>query len=310
MPEPDRSSSRRCRRRRASWQSAPGSTRTCAASAGKPLVTVQTWRSCTSTTSGSSASACATASGSIPAGDASRKMRPDSRSSVHAERSISAATKRPATESSRFQPVSRISPPATAVPMNAARSVTMCRYAPRMFRLPRSARESTPVAARFTTIPASATTSTIPPRTSGGEISRRIAEITIHEPTRSSVMPFACAARISARPSPKVHGPCAGRAASRAATSAAPSANASVSMCPASARSATDPATTAAAISAAMNARISPSAIASARRSRARCSPGPCSSACACTVEAYESAAQARPRASRSGGVGWLNSRT
>jgi hypothetical protein len=28
------------------WQSAPGSTRTCAESAGKPLVTVQTWTSC------------------------------------------------------------------------------------------------------------------------------------------------------------------------------------------------------------------------------------------------------------------------
>ena len=48
-----RSCSSRCNLRRAPWQSVSGDTSTCAASAGKPLVTVQTWRSCTSTTSGS-----------------------------------------------------------------------------------------------------------------------------------------------------------------------------------------------------------------------------------------------------------------
>ena len=52
----------------------------------------------------------------------------------------------------RFQPVSRMSAPAIAVPTNAARSVATCRNAPRTLRLERSARASTSVAARFTAI--------------------------------------------------------------------------------------------------------------------------------------------------------------
>ena len=119
-------------------------------------------------------------------------------------------------------------------------------------------------------MPTSATTSTMPPRTSGGETSLRTDEMTIQPPTSRSAIPFACAARISARPSPKVHGPLAGRSASRAATIAAASANTSVSMWPASAISATEPAITPAVTSTTMKARISPSAIASARRSPTR----------------------------------------
>src|SRR5438105_2647723 len=83
-------------------------------------------------------------------------------------------------------------------------------------------------------------------------------------------MPFACAARISARPSPNVHGARAGRVARRDATRAPASAAASVSMWPASASSASEPARMPAATSPAIKPTIRPSAIASKRRSRAR----------------------------------------
>ena len=76
---PNRSPSIASSPRRTPWQSAPGATSTCAESTGKPLVSVQTCRSCTSRTSGSATIACATSSGSMSPGDASRKMRVDSR---------------------------------------------------------------------------------------------------------------------------------------------------------------------------------------------------------------------------------------
>ena len=80
----------------------------------------------------------------------SRKMRPDSRRSDQLERTISAATSRPAIGSKRFQPVARTSAPATAVPTKAARSVATWRNAPRTLRPVRSARARTSVAARLT----------------------------------------------------------------------------------------------------------------------------------------------------------------
>ena len=67
--------------------------------------------------------------------------------------------------------------------------------------------------ARFTTMPASATTPTTPASTSGGDTSRRTASTTIQIPKGASVTPFAWAARISAPPRPKVR-PAAGRAGS------------------------------------------------------------------------------------------------
>ncbi len=50
------------------------------------------------------------------------------------------------------------------------------------------------------TVGASATTSTTPPRTSGGEARRRAAPYTIQTPTSSRVTPFAWAASRRARP--------------------------------------------------------------------------------------------------------------
>ena len=128
----------------------------------------------------------------------------------------------------------------------------------------------TVAAARFTTIPTSATISTKPPRTSGGEASRAIASYTITAPSTNSVTPLACAERISTRPSPYVIAPFGGLVASRAAASEIASAAASVSMCAASDSSASDDASTPTATSATMNARISASAVFSAPWSASR----------------------------------------
>ena len=112
-------------------------------------------------------------------------------------------------------------------------------------------------------MPDRATIPTTAASTSGGETSRRIASTTIQIPKSASVSPFACAARISTRPKPKVQRPPAGRAAMDAATSASASAAASVSMCPASARSASElariPKTTSATMKASRSASESPS---------------------------------------------------
>ena len=116
-------------------------------------------------------------SGSMPAGERSRKIR----RRVAQQRpldaqSISAATARPAIGSKRSQPVSE----------DRARRRPRCRRTRRGrsrragTRRERSgsrdrAARSTSVAARFTATPTSATTSTMPPRTSAGEMSRRTA---------------------------------------------------------------------------------------------------------------------------------------
>ena len=82
--------------------------------------------------------------------------------------------------SARPNPVARMISPATAVAMNAYRSVTTCLKAPARFRLrgaprPPLARAMSRAAVIFTAIPASATPSTVPPATCGGVTSRRIA---------------------------------------------------------------------------------------------------------------------------------------
>jgi hypothetical protein len=105
----------------------------------------------------------------------SSRIRVESRSSDQLDQKIRPATTRLATGSARSQPVTRMIPPAIAVPAKAARSVARCRNAPRTFRLSRLGRIKSPVATRLTATPASATTRTRPPRTSGGSTSRRIA---------------------------------------------------------------------------------------------------------------------------------------
>ena len=133
---------------------APGWTSTCAESAGKP--SVQTWRSWVSTTrDGSRWRARHRPSGGC--GAPSRKMRLDSRRSDHAAANISAATSSDAIGSRRFQPVRRIRTAATPVPMNAARSVTIWRYAPRTLRLWLAHGRAAPPRPGSPTIPTAAT---------------------------------------------------------------------------------------------------------------------------------------------------------
>src|SRR5215207_9715757 len=119
----------------------------------------------------------------------------------------------------------------------------------------------------FTPAPATPTTSTTSPSTSGGSPSRRTASHAITPASTSSDAPLTCADRISARPSPYVKPPRGGRAASPAATSASPIEPASVSMCAASESSASESASRPATTSTTMNARISASATPSQRRS-------------------------------------------
>ena len=258
-----------CSRRRVAWQSSPGRTSTCAASAGNPEVTSQTWRSWTSTTPGWAASALPTAAGSTPWGAASSSTRPEAHSNRHPEASMSTATSSEAIGSARSKPVTRITAPAAAASSDDHRSVSTCARAPSMFRLRRSARESVHAFATFTPAPASPTARTNAPSTSDGFERRAIASTAMTPARTSSAPPLTWAERISARPSPNVNRPRAGRAASRAATSASAIAPASVSMCAASESSASDEARTPATTSTTMNASTVASAIASQRRSAA-----------------------------------------
>ena len=62
----------------------------------------------------------------MPRGAASRKIRPDSRSSPNEAYNMIAATNSAAMPSASRKPVSRMTAPAIAVAMNAARSVSRC----------------------------------------------------------------------------------------------------------------------------------------------------------------------------------------
>jgi len=90
-----------------------------------PDVISQMCRSWTSVTLGRAAIAAPTASGSRPAGAASRKIRPESRSSPYPARSIRATTSSVAIASARAKPVATMIRPAAAVATNAYISVTM-----------------------------------------------------------------------------------------------------------------------------------------------------------------------------------------
>ena len=83
-------------------------------------------RSCTSTTAGRPASRSPIASGSTPAGAASRKIRPDARTRPSPARTMRTTTTSVAMASARAKPVASTTAPATAVAMNPNRSVRMC----------------------------------------------------------------------------------------------------------------------------------------------------------------------------------------
>ena len=165
------------------------------------------------------------------------------------------------------KPVASTTAPAIAVATNANRSVSTCWKAPSTLRLRRSAPASSIVAARFTAMPASATAITTPPSTSGGSRAGVCRRSTITTASPTSVAPFSCAERISARLKPNVNPPARDGCASRAANSASAIAPASVSMCAASESRASDEARMPASTSTAIRPRISASAALSRRAS-------------------------------------------
>jgi hypothetical protein len=73
----------------------------------------------------------------MPAGAASRKIRPDARIRPQPACSISATTIRVAIGSARVNPVVSTTIAAAAVAMNAHKSVSTCANAPSTFRLRR-----------------------------------------------------------------------------------------------------------------------------------------------------------------------------
>ena len=168
------------------------------------------------------------------------------------------ATPRLAIGSKRFQPVARISAPASAVPAKPARSVVTCRKAPRMLMLSDCPRESTSAATRLTTAPAIATTSTIPPRTSGvrSAAARPSRRSSPDQKQRDAVC--LCRENLDTaepeRPAPARRG----RAAMPTATIASARASTSVSMWPASARRASERAIRPKAISTAITVAAAP----------------------------------------------------
>ena len=94
--------------------------------------------------------------------------------------------------------------PATAVAMKANRSVSTCWKAPSTLRLRRSEPASTTRRGEVHRDADEGTTSTTTPSTSGGSASRRMPSITITTASATSVAPFSCAERISARRKPNV----------------------------------------------------------------------------------------------------------
>ena len=150
-------SARRARpraRRRAAWQSAPARTSTCAESAGKPLVTVQTCRSCTSTTPGSATSARPPRRGRCRRArargrSASTRAGAPTLAADHQRRDGEARDRVEAVPAGEQDERAR-----DAVPAKAARSVATWRYAPRTLRLSRLAPCEHAVATRLTAMPA------------------------------------------------------------------------------------------------------------------------------------------------------------
>ena len=86
------------------WCSALGTT-TCTLMATMPLVTVQTWRSCTELTPGTAAMAVRTASSEMCGGTASSRTSTDSRTRAHAPRTMKSVMTMDATGSATVQPL-------------------------------------------------------------------------------------------------------------------------------------------------------------------------------------------------------------
>ena len=114
-------------RRRLAWQSSPRPTSTCADSAGKPDVIVQTCRSWTSTTPGARARRSPTTRVSIPLGAASSKIVVESRKIDHELASTRTPMNTLTSGSASSQPVARMTTAAATTPAEPRRSAKTCR---------------------------------------------------------------------------------------------------------------------------------------------------------------------------------------
>ena len=131
--------------------------------------------------------------------------------------------------------------PAIAVAMNAREVGEEVLVGALDVEAPAVGRASTHVAARFTTMPTSATISTGTPATSGGSTSRRTPSTTIEQPEHQQRRAVELRGEdLRAAQPERVRARAPAGAASRIATSASPIAAASVSMCAASESSASD----------------------------------------------------------------------
>ena len=140
--------------------------------------------------------------GSVPAGAASRNTRPAARTSRSPLRAISAATTSEATASARVQPVSRMTSAGDRGGQERPQVGDQVRQRAPDVQAGRSARPASSTASRLTATPISATTSTAPPGTCGGWISRRTAATVNQAASSSRVMPFAWADSASTRVKP------------------------------------------------------------------------------------------------------------
>ena len=230
--------------RRAAWQSAPARRARARRATGKPLVSVQTCRSCTSRPPARRRSRGATV---VWVDVFRREPRGRSASSRGAARTPprTSARRRAGRRSgrARSQPVSEDQRPGDrGADEREQVGGDVQERAADVQALPARAREEpgrdqVDDDRRPARRPARRRRGRRPAKPDGG--SRRTRS---RCPRARAASPFAWAERISSRRKPYVHRPCAGRVASVAATSAKPSASASEIMCPASASSASDPA--------------------------------------------------------------------
>ena len=162
--------------RRRAWQSSPSRTRTCADSAGKPVVIVQMWRSCTSTTPGAAASRSPTRARVDAARrgfeqDRGRVAQDRPRAGEHEEADEHADDRVGLVPAGREDDERR--------DHHAERAGEVGEHVPEggldVEAPPARARERIAPAATFTPMPTSAIASTQPPSTSVGSWSRRIA---------------------------------------------------------------------------------------------------------------------------------------
>ena len=204
------------------------------------VLALQMCRSWTAATPSTASRSARTCSASTPRGTASIASSTLSRSRSQVPQAITSEISTLTAGSTRFQPVSPITMPATTTPADTAASAAMCRNAPRMLAsLLRPAASQTAVIVLIAT-PIAATTIMVTPCTGGGSTSRWAASQRITPQATSSRAAFANAAKIVDRPRPQVNRFDGGLRASQCAPHANSSPSTSPALWPASEISASE----------------------------------------------------------------------